>query len=542
MSYAAQIPRVLGGVMRNPDLRRVELAFVAFNAAEWGVWIGMLVYAYERGGATTAGIVALVQLIPASLFAPIASSLGDRYRPTQVLTVGYAVQAGAMGATAAVLLGGGPPPAAYALAAVAATAVTITRPAQAVLMPALARTPEELTAANVASGWIESVSVLGAPALAGVLLGFGGAGTVFAVMAAVALSAAVLVRPVRGPSPAGAAPGLAGALGGIRVVVDEPGPRALVWLLGVESLAIGALDVLYVVLAVGVLHHGGSTAGYLNAAFGAGGVAGVAVTVALVGRRRLAPALLAGLALWATALAVLAVAPSLVAAILLLGAAGVGRTTVDVAGRTLLQRIARPDALARVFGLLEGVSMAGLAAGSIAASAFVALAGNRGALVCLAVVLPLAALLVLRIVLAADSAVLPVVEMARLRALPIFAPLGAPALEGLARSLEPVAVAAGAAAVREGEAGDRFYLVVDGELEVSVGGDRVSSLVRGDCFGEIALLREVPRTASVTARTAVRLDALDKAAFLSAVTGYDPSARAAEALVHGRLERATIAP
>ncbi len=130
MSYAAQMPRVLGGVMRNPDLRRVELAFVAFNAAEWGVWIAMLVYAYERGGATTAGLVALVQLVPASLFAPIAASLGDRYRPTQVLAVGYAVQAAAMGATAAVLLGGGPPPAAYALAAVAATAVTITRPAQ----------------------------------------------------------------------------------------------------------------------------------------------------------------------------------------------------------------------------------------------------------------------------------------------------------------------------------------------------------------------------------------------------------------------------
>ena len=542
MSYAAQIPRVLGGVMRNPDLRRVELAFVAFNAAEWGVWIAMLVYAYERGGATTAGLVALVQLVPASLFAPIAASLGDRYRPTQVLAVGYAVQAAAMGATAAVLLGGGPPPAAYALAAVAATAVTIIRPAQAVLMPALARTPDELTAANVASGWIESVSVLAAPALAGVLLGVGGAGTVFAVMAAVALSAAVLVRPVRGPGSAGSAPGLADALGGIRVVVDEPGPRALIWLLGVESLAIGALDVLYVVLAVGVLHHGGSTAGYLNAAFGAGGVAGVAATVALVGRRRLAPALLAGLALWAAALAVLALAPSLVAAILLLGAAGVGRTTVDVAGRTLLQRIARPDALARVFGLLEGISMAGLAAGSIAASAFVGLAGNRGALVCLAVVLPVAALLVLRSVLAADSAVLPVVEMARLRALPIFAPLGAPALEGLARSLEPVEVAAGAAAVREGEAGDRFYLVVEGELEVSVGGERVSDLARGDCFGEIALLRDVPRTATVTARTAVRLDALDKAAFLSAVTGYDPSARAAEQLVHGHLERATIAP
>jgi MFS family permease len=540
VSYVAQIPRVLGDVLRNPELRRVELAFVGFNAAEWGVWIAMLVYAYERGGATTAGLVAVAQLVPAAVFAPLAAALSDRHPPTKVLAAGYVAQAVAMGATASVLLAGGPPLAAYVLAAAAATAVTITRPAQAVLTPSLARTPEELTAANVASGWIESLSVLGAPALAGVLLGLGGAGSVFAVMSGVALTSALLVAPVRGPGPAGGGAVPVGTLDGLRVVAREPGTRALVWLLGVESLAIGALDVLYVVLAVGVLGHSGSTAGYLNAAFGAGGVAGIAVTVALVGRRRLAPALLAGLVLWAAALAVLAAAPSLPAAFLLLAVAGVGRTTLDVAGRTLLQRIARPDALARAFGLLEGVSMAGLAVGSIGASGFVALAGGRGAFVCLAAVLPVAAAFVLRSVLAADAAVLPIVEMARLRALRIFTPLGAPSLEALARALEPVEAPAGTTLIREGDGGDRFYVLAEGEVEVSRHGERVGELRRGDCFGEIALLRDVPRTATVTALTHVRLDALDKAAFISAVTGHDPSARVADELVQARLDHATI--
>jgi MFS family permease len=541
MSYAAQIPSVVGGVLRNRDLRRVELAFVGFNAAEWGVWIAMLVYAYDHGGATTAGLVALVQLVPAALFAPVAASLGERWPPTRVLAAGYVAQGGAMSATAAVLLAHGPPFAAYALAAVAATAVTVTRPVQAVLMPALARTPDELTAANVVSGWIESISMLGAPALAGVLLAAGGAGIVFAAMAGVALAAAVLVAGIAGPAAPGAGAALEGVLSGVRAVARESGPRALVWLLGVEALAIGALDVLYVVLAVGVLGHDGYVAGYLNAAFGAGGVLGVAATVALVGRRRIAPSLLGGLAVWAAALAAIAALPSTAAAFLLLGAAGVGRTMLDVAGRTLLQRIAPPDALARVFGLLEGVSMAGLAVGSIAASGFVAVAGGRGAFVCLAALLPLAAGLVLRGLLGADAAALPIVELARLRALPIFAPLGAPALEALARSLEPVAAEAGAAVIREGDPGDRFYIVADGELAVSMRGAEVGLLRRGDCFGEIALLRDVPRTATVTARTAVRLDALGKAAFVSAVTGHLPSARAADALVHGRLERATIA-
>jgi hypothetical protein len=533
MSYL----RVLARVARNRELRRVELAFLCFNGAEWGSWIAMLVYAYDRGGATTAGVVAVVQLVPAALFAPLAGSLGDRHRPTRILAAGYAAQAVAMGGTAAVLLAHGPPPVAYAAAAVAAMAVTVTRPAQAGLLPALARTPEELTAANVAAGWIESVSVLAAPALAGLVLGLGGAGVVFAVMAGTVALAALLVAPVRGPAAAGRG---ADAPAALRAAL-EPGPRALVWLLGVEAVAIGALDVLYVVLAVGVLHHGGASAGYLNAAFGAGGVLGIVATLALVGRRRLAPSLLAGLALWAAALGAIAVAPSLVGAFALLAAAGVGRTVVDVAGRTLLQRIARPDALARVFGVLEAVSMAGLAVGSIAASGFVAAAGGRGAFVCLAAVLPVAAVLVVRQLLGADSAVLPVVEIARLRALPIFAALGPPALEGVARSLVAVELAAGTPVVREGEPGDRFYVVADGELDVTVGGEHVAALGAGDCFGEIALLRDVPRTATVTARTAVRLDALEQSAFIAAVTGHDSSARAAETLVQARLDRATTA-
>jgi MFS family permease len=294
------------------------------------------------------------------------------------------------------------------------------------------------------------------------------------------------------------------------------------------------------VLAVAVLGHGGEVAGYLNAAFGAGGVLGVVATVALVGRGRLAVPLALGLAAWAAALAGIGVVSSTVGALILLAAAGAGRTVLDVAGRTLLQRLAPPDALGRIFGLLESASMAGLALGSVVAPLLVALAGGGGAFVCLALLLPLSMLLVFRSLLAADQAVLPIVEIARLRALPFFAPLAAPELETLARALEPLEVPEGEEVIREGEPGDRFYVVADGEVDVTVGGAHVKRLGRGDCFGEIALIRNAPRMATVTARSDCRLDVLDKDSFVTVVTGHSQSATALDELVQRRLEEAKI--
>ena len=526
--------RVLATVFRNPELRRVELAFVGFNAAEWGTWIAMLVYAYEQGGATTAGLVALAQLVPAGLFAPFAAVLSDRLGPARILKWSYVAQAATMGATAVALFLDSSQFVVYALAASAATSVTLTRPAQSALLPALARTPDELTAANVVSGWIESVSVLTAPAAAGVLLGVADVGTVFAVMAAAALAGGLLTVGLPGPapSPASEESPVGEAVAGFRVLRENHEARLLVALLGAQFVGIGALDVLYVVLALGLLGLGESGAGYLNAAFGAGGVIGIAVTATLVGRARLAPPLLAGVAVWFAALAFLAAYARTISALVLLAAAGAGRSLVDVAGRTLLQRTAPPEVLSRVFGVLEGLTMAGLAIGSVLTPILVGLAGAEGAVFGVALVLPAIALIAGRGLLTLDrGATVPVVELALLRSSPTFAALGAPELERLARSMKPVAVKAGETLMREGEPGDQAFLVADGELEVLIGDKPIAPLGRGDLVGEIALLRTGVRTATVVAKTDSLLYEVERETFLETLGG----AQAIESLVDARL-------
>ena len=528
--------RVLATVFRNPELRRVELAFVGFNAAEWGTWIAMLVYAYEQGGATAAGLVALVQLLPAGIFAPFAAVLADRRGPANALRWSYFAQATAMGATAAAMLLDAPPLTVYALGVVAATTVTLTRPPQSALAPALARSADELTATNVVSGWIESVSVLAAPAAAGVLLHVANVGTVWAVMAAVALAGGLVIVGLRGPAPRPAddAEGPLGeAARGFQLLRNEPEPRTIVALLGAQSIGIGALDVLYVVLALGLLDLGESGAGYLNAAFGAGGVLGIAVTATLVGRRRLVPPLLVGVCVWFVSLAVLSAYARAISALVLLAAAGVGHSLLDVAGRTLLQRTAPPEVLSRVFGILEGIAMAGLAVGSVLTPLLVAAAGERGAVLGVAAIAPLIALVAGRRLLTLDRrATVPVVELALLRSSPTFAALPPPALERLARSLKPVDVPAGEVLMREGEPGESAYVIAGGELEVRVRGSTIATLGRGDLVGEIALLRGGRRVATVVAERDARLYELDRETFLETLSG----GHAVEALLDSRLD------
>jgi MFS family permease len=228
--------------------------------------------------------------------------------------------------------------------------------------------------------------------------------------------------------------------------------------------------------------------------------------------------------------------PTVAGTVALLVAAGAGRSLLDVAGRTLLQRAAPPEALAGVFGVLESGAMAGLALGSLLVPALIALGGARAASIGLGALLPVLGLLAGRRLLAVDvSATVPIVELSLLRSVGLFAPLGAPALEALARQLEPREVTAGTTVIREGEPGDVYYVISSGDVEVSSGGRRLRLLGRGEGFGELALLLDVPRTADVVATTDTSLYALGKEAFVTSITGHPSSAGEAARLIRERV-------
>jgi MFS family permease len=527
--------RALAG---NRALRRVVGGYALFILTEYSVWIAMLVYAYSRGGATIAGVVALAQLVPAALLAPVFAALADRRSPVVLLAGGYLVQAAGMGATA-VAIAEGVPLAAYAAAVVASTAVTATRPAQSTLIPSLAATPDQLTASNVVVSWVEAAGIAVAGSLTGVLIWLTGVAGVFGVCAALGAVAALLVFRLRVPAlaaPQGRAPPIAAGLSAsVRLAVRQPRLRLMLALLTAEAAVVGALDLLFVILAVTVLGRTQAWAGYLNSAYGVGAILAATVSVLLVGRRLGMPILGAALLL-SGALAALAAGLGLAGTVGLLTVAGAARALLDVASRSLLQRSVPAQSLGQVFGLLEGLTMAGLAVGSLLVPLLVHLGGSRLALLGVAAVLPLAAAADGRALFGLDAqAPVPVVQIALLRSIPLFADLPAPAVEGLAAALTPAEVPAGTVLIRQGEPGDAYYAIAAGQLDVLQDGRFLRRCGRGEGVGEIALLRAVPRTASVIAHTDATVYRLAREPFLTAVLGHAATQRQADSIADARL-------
>ncbi len=536
--------RPVSDTFRNPALRRLQLAWVGSLLGTWSYVVALYVYAYHHGGSSAVALIVVIRLIPAALVAPFAATLADRFSRRLVMIWSDVVRAVLMGCAALVIASGGPTAIVYALAVLTTVSGAPFRPAQAALLPSLARTPAELTAANVASSTLESVGTFAGPAIGGVVLAAANAQTVFALNGASFLWSALLVLTIRADE--SRAEGRQAGHGrgheftaGFRAILASRPVTMLMTLYTLQTLVAGSLGVFATVAALQLLHGGSATVGYLNAGVGAGGLVGGMLALMLAARGRLAADFGIGVALFGAPMALIGVFPHLAPALVAMGVVGIGNSLVDVSAVTLLQRIVPDDVLGRVLGVMWGLLIGATGIGAFLAPLLIHLTGIRTGLYITAAILPLAALACSASLRQLDTIAPQSAHAELLRRVEFLAYLPPATIDSMASSLIEVRFPAGATVIRQGEPGDRFYVVEEGEVEVEG-----KVLGPGSSFGEIALLRDVPRTATVTARTDVMLQALERDEFVGAVTSNEQAFDAADAVASRWLgdRRADLTP
>lgn len=532
--------RLIVRVANDPALRRIEIAFAGSALAEFATWLALLVYAFERGGVRETGVVATALLISAVIASPFAAFAGDRFRPGRALSAGYAAQA-LTATVVAVAMWRDAPVVAYGAAVGLTIAVSFGRPVVNSVLPAVTREPGDLVAANVVVNLIADSGLFLGPLTAAGLMAIGGPELVLGVYSIVLVLATLatigldgtLTRP---PSEPMALRTLRRELfAGLRTLMDEPAVRALVVLLFVGALASGVMDVLVVSFADLRLVGGGSRAGILAAGFGLGAVIGSLSASALMGGARSGAFLVVGAATISVPFALLASTDQLATAVVLIGLIGAGQSMLLVSGSVAIQRRTPGDTLTRVFGAVESATLLAMAVGAAGGALLLDRLVLRDALWVIAAVLALTLGMSVAwlIHVGADAAPPPGDIMRRLAEDRIFTLVDLPTLERLAHGATLTEHCSGDAVITEGEIGDCYHLLMEGDVEVTKAGDVMQRLGPGTAFGEIALLRDVPRTASVTCLTDVTLVSIRREDFLEIVTGHPRRLEVATDLADG---------
>jgi MFS family permease len=526
----------------NRDLRRLELAFVGSVAGDWCFNIAVAVYAYQQGGAKAVGLVSMARWLISGLAAPFLAVLADRYPRRSVMCGSDAVCIGVTAFASLAVWTSAPAILVYGAAVIVSASSGAFQPAQIAIIPSLTETPEQLTAANVATGSIESIASFAGPAFAGLALAWVDLAWVIAADTAsfvwsflLLLGLAADRRPER---PTEAVHFGHEVTAGFVAVARDRRMRVIVGLATAQVFVVGALTVLIVVLALGPLSMGESGVGTLNAAIGVGGLIGGVVAALIVTRGNLGLHFAAGLIGWGVPIALIAAITEPWFALAMLFVIGIANVPLDVACITLLQRIAPDPVQGRVFGALETSFSFAIGAGAVASPILLDALGTRTTLIAFGSLLPILVGMTMPVLKRIDVGAAAPERLAAARTTPFFAPLPEPALERIASHLQPVTAPAGTVVMREGDPGDRFYLVQSGDLIVEQQGAPVARLGHGEYFGEIALVRNVPRTATVRAETDAELLALDRDEFIAAVTGHAPSREAVDSVVAARLSRA----
>ena len=510
----------------NEGIRRLEIAWMVGIAADAAFLVLLLVVVYGREGALAIGVLGAVRMVPAVLSGMLSGSVLERVRGDRLLVAIGVTRTASAGLAAVVIATGGPTIALFVLAAVAAAAGAPVRPIQATLMPALARSPGELVASNMAWTTGEGLGSFAGPFIAGLLIAGhleAGAAIVAALGFAITVVAVAGLRFEHAADATGGAGHAGGGLrllDGFRALRRRPVPRWMMLTVYGQVLARGLLNTLLVVASIELLGMGDAGVGLLNAALGIGGLVGAIFAVSLTRTDQLVRTGCASLAYWGAPIAVIGLLPFPGVALAAMVVIGVANAVYDIAVFTIFQRGCTNEERGPVFSVFEGVAGLGSVSGSLLAPVLLVAFGTQGALAVAGSILPVLALVVYGAIGRDDRiAVVDEPTVRLLRLVPVFAALPMTAVERVAAGLRRLEVEPGTVLMRQGDEGDEFIVIDEGEVEVTVDGRPIHRLGHGSGIGEIALVRSSPRTATVIALSPVAAYAVDCRTFLAAVSG-----------------------
>ena len=537
----------LRSVFRNPNLRRIQLALAGSMIGDWAYRTAVAVWAYGVGGAQAVGLWAAINMALMAFTSPVAAAIADRLLRKKVMIGADLIRAGLVALAALCLALDLPPATVFVLATLTSLIGGAFRPAQRALMPALANRPEELTASNGTSSTLESLAFFVGPALGALLLGIADVQVVFLVNACTFLWSTAFVIGVRVPDAATPADPVAPAedqakpsflaetLAGFRLILRDRDLLVVTMEVSAQTVVAGASAVFTIVIAVDILGTGARGVGYLDSVLGVGAILGGFIAIARATRSRLAQDMTVGVVLWALPLVLVSLWPHPVTAFVAMALLGLGNPLVDVNMDTIFQRIAPDEVLGRVFGAVETCLITTMAIGAALMPVLVSWLGLRGGLAVVGLGVTAVALVGLPRMRSLDRRLRRPAGLVLLGSIPMFTPLAPSVLDSLARRLTPVRVPAGDVFLQEGEASDRFYIIVSGLVEVTQGTRFLRQEGPGEFFGEIGLLRDVPRTATISALEDTELLAVERDDFLDAVTGKIEARSAAEDIATRRL-------
>ena len=554
----------LKSVFVNRNLRRMQLAFAGSLIGNWAFTTAVSVWAYGEGGAKAVGIYYSIRLAVMALATPFVSTLADKYPRKRVMIYSDLYSAVLVVLATVCLYADTSALPIYVLAVVTAFGGSAFRAAQGAITPQLADTTEQLTASNGTASTLESLAIFVGPAIATGLLAVADVEIVFLLNVAsfawsMLMVAGIHVSRAEEESEKAAEPeSLGEALAeaaeeeveqaegflretsaGFRAIRRDKDLLVTVVEGSAQTVVAGALAVIPLVIAVEILNTGAKGVGLLDSVMGLGAIVGGIFAIARATKHKLGQDLIVGVFLWSFPLVVITIWPTPIAAFAVMAVLGFANPVVDVNVFTVIQRLTPDAVLGRVFGAFETCLIGTMAVGSAIAPLMLHLWGLRATVGVLGVVIGLIAVLGYPRMRSLDRRLEAPAGLPLLRAIPMFAPLNPVTLDHLARVLDRVEVVAGDVIVHEGDESDLFYVIESGRVQVTAAdGQVLREEGPGDYFGEIGLLRDVPRTATITAMEPTLLLALEREEFLDAVTGQGESRRLAEDVVTRRLRAA----